>query len=393
MRVPTNGLVRSISAPGLDFPLAFTNRTYRATNVRLNWPGTYVGQVRVTDDEGGIGSRATTIAVQHINSRPVLDIAPTPTFTTVVAGNTNHLGNTVASLLSGRVTDANAGSQRGLALVTANNTGGIWQYSQDGGKTWTDVGQVSGSSALLLPDSARLRFLAQLGFVGSAGIQYRAWDRSAGVAGSRVDLTRTGALLTNSPASDAVETARVSVVAPPAAMRLQGEASDTLANVTVPIGTALSLSLGNLEESADRLSYRLSLIGSETLPGWIQLSEADDIIVIAPERAQIGNHVLQVAILDPSGSTSVKTMNIAVPASQAPWTNSNNRLDVDGNQVVTAKDALLVINNLNTRQFTQVDARETMPSYLDVNGDMSLTAIDALLVINALNRGTAKWFA
>jgi hypothetical protein len=60
--------------------------------------------------------------------------------------------------------------------------------------------------------------------------------------------------------------------------------------------------------------------------------------------------------------------------------------DVDDDDVISPRDALLVINDLNRWGAGSLDERTVLPSYwVDVNGDGWLSAIDALLVINYLN--------
>ncbi len=74
-----------------------------------------------------------------------------------------------------------------------------------------------------------------------------------------------------------------------------------------------------------------------------------------------------------------------------PWQNRKSSLDVNTDGSITAFDALLVINALNSptigkgplttpREFDQLAL-----FYLDTSGDNSLSALDALLVINKLN--------
>ncbi len=71
------------------------------------------------------------------------------------------------------------------------------------------------------------------------------------------------------------------------------------------------------------------------------------------------------------------------------WQNPINRWDVDSSGLVTARDALVVINSLRTggaRALTG-DPPDSAPyRYVDVNGDGRLTARDALLVITAISR-------
>lgn len=71
------------------------------------------------------------------------------------------------------------------------------------------------------------------------------------------------------------------------------------------------------------------------------------------------------------------------------WNNLRNVLDVNDDGFVTALDALLIINELNT-----VGARSLIESdmvglqrFIDVNDDGFVTALDALLLINWLNGG------
>lgn len=69
------------------------------------------------------------------------------------------------------------------------------------------------------------------------------------------------------------------------------------------------------------------------------------------------------------------------------WSNPRDNLDVNDSGEVTAIDALLIINWLNTVPSTEplpaVFLRES--GYIDTNGDDFATPLDALLVINALN--------
>ncbi len=73
---------------------------------------------------------------------------------------------TLISNLTGGVTDADAGALKGVAITATNETNGTMQFSLDDGATWTNVGTVSNSSALLLPDdtNTRIRFRPTGGF-------------------------------------------------------------------------------------------------------------------------------------------------------------------------------------------------------------------------------------
>jgi len=83
-----------------------------------------------------------------------------------------------------------------------------------------------------------------------------------------------------------------------------------------------------------------------------------------------------------------------------PWQNSPNPLNVDNDaaDLVTPLDALIIINELNNPQFSDLDtgalpipapippgASSEAPFFYDVNGDGFIAPIDALVVINVLN--------
>ena len=79
-----------------------------------------------------------------------------------------------------------------------------------------------------------------------------------------------------------------------------------------------------------------------------------------------------------------------LPSPEKSFTNSDDPMDVNGDGVVSAIDALLVINELNANGAHELGTfSEEMP-YLDVNNDGHLSASDALRVINELNRITAE---
>ncbi len=75
--------------------------------------------------------------------------------------------------------------------------------------------------------------------------------------------------------------------------------------------------------------------------------------------------------------------------SATSFRNPLNGLDTNGDGLVTAIDALLVINRLNSPGDKSLATPTFVPpgsfEYIDANGDNFVTAIDALLIINALN--------
>ena len=79
----------------------------------------------------------------------------------------------------------------GIALIGTTGNG-TWAYSLDG-TTFTDVGTVSESSALLLPGNATLQYTPDSKNGETATITYLAWDTTSGTAGGQADLSAADA--------------------------------------------------------------------------------------------------------------------------------------------------------------------------------------------------------
>src|SRR5262249_10740545 len=104
-------------------------------------------------------------------------------------------------LIVGTVSDADAGALEGIALTGMVSGTGTWQYSLDAGATWSAVGAVSDSSALLLRDSDRLRFVPDGANGSTASVSFRAWDLTTGSPGVRTDATVNGGITAFSAAT------------------------------------------------------------------------------------------------------------------------------------------------------------------------------------------------
>ena len=83
-------------------------------------------------------------------------------------------------------------------------------------------------------------------------------------------------------------------------------------------------------------------------------------------------------------ASSSADLKIVDDESLKPWHNPANRLDVNGDGVVSPTDALLIINHLNKVGTGRLSLPWT-GRFVDVNGDDSVSPVDALQVINFLN--------
>jgi hypothetical protein len=82
-------------------------------------------------------------------------------------------GDLVSTIFAGSFDDpdtAGADTINGIAVVAngSSQAKGKWQYSSDAGATFTDIGTVSAANALLLDDTAMLRFVPAANYNGAA---------------------------------------------------------------------------------------------------------------------------------------------------------------------------------------------------------------------------------
>jgi hypothetical protein len=164
------------------------------------------------DEVGNAANVATTQTVQ-VNDAPVLTPI-SPTLTTITEDQTTNVtdpGQTVSSFIGASISDVDAGAVKGIAITALTSTDGTWQYSIDGGTTWTAIGAVSNNVALLLDASDKIRFLPDGNNGGSDTITYRAWDETAGTHGTTADTSANGGATAFSTATDTAHLAVTSV--------------------------------------------------------------------------------------------------------------------------------------------------------------------------------------
>jgi hypothetical protein len=157
------------------------------------------------DTTGSAFSAAVETAVVAVGkTSPRIDAAGFPLLSNIAEGTVAPKGDAVSTLVGTLATDANAKTKFGIAVTGLTGAGnGAWQYSV-GGNKWSPVGTVGDTTALLLGPKHKLRFVPNGNFNGQAMVTYRAWDQSAGTAGSK-------AAVAGSAFSSATETAVVNV--------------------------------------------------------------------------------------------------------------------------------------------------------------------------------------
>ena len=171
----------------------------------------------VTVSDGALSdSRSLTIAITGTNDAPVMS-SDARSLTAISEDATGNGGDTVAAILAsaGTGTDAD-GNSLGIAITAVDNRNGTWEYKSGAG-SWTAITGVSGSAALLLANTDRVRFVPNADYNGSAtgGITFKAWDQTSGTAGTTVgnDTTANGGLGNGGQYSAASATAGIAVTA------------------------------------------------------------------------------------------------------------------------------------------------------------------------------------
>ncbi len=167
-------------------------------------------------------------------------------------------GSGTAGVATG-ITD-NALNPLGGIAVTAVAGAGTWEYSLDG-STYQEIGAVSASSALLLPNTAYVRYVPD-GMTaepaGTATITYLAWDATSGTSGTKVDASTNGGTTAFSMDADAasptVADASDNVVLTPANPSL-GQTD---------FKTAKTIALGSFINTPSGISTTIALAASDT---------------------------------------------------------------------------------------------------------------------------------
>ncbi|MEM7116624.1 MAG: Ig-like domain-containing protein [Chloroflexota bacterium] len=212
-----NNIARIRFVPLLDYSGSAGNITFRAWD-RTSGSNGATGVNTNTNGGSTAFSTATetaTLTVNAINDAPVLDNSGIMILPDINEDNITSLGEKVSNIIlsagGDRITDADVGAVEGIAVIGLNTTGGDWEYSTNGGGSWTPFGSVSNSKATLLNTNARIRFVPNPDFNGPSGnVTFRAWDRTSGSNGSTgVNVSNNGGITAFSAAT---ETAALTVI-------------------------------------------------------------------------------------------------------------------------------------------------------------------------------------
>ena len=243
-------------------------------------------------DDGGIANggvdldptaRTMSIDVTPVNDAPVL--SGSNNMTGIAEDAFSNSGTLVSALIATHVSDVDAGSVSGLAVTAVDNSNGAWQYSTDGGTTWTAFGAPNGTTARLLAADAStyVRFVPNAGFNGTvaAGITFRAWDQTSGTAGGTADTSTNGGTTAFSPA-----TASASITVSSANNAPSG------ADNTVTTAEDTSYAFGTVDfgfsDAADTPANALAAVKIASLPAAGTLTD-NGVVVIAGQFVSVAD--------------------------------------------------------------------------------------------------------
>ncbi|MCA9098841.1 MAG: cadherin repeat domain-containing protein, partial [Planctomycetaceae bacterium] len=196
------------------------------------------------------------------NSVPVLDSSGDAELTPSAEDDLTNVGTTIEELLSSMmppagISDPDPNAFRGIAITSFDESEGTWEFSVNNGQTWTAVGIISETNALLLANgpSTRIRLIPGMDFNGtiSAAITFRAWDRTEGTNGKTADVSTNGA---DTPYSTNSETASLVITPvndPPTDMDL----SNLSLNEGIPSNTVIGTFSTTDIDVGDTFTYTL----------------------------------------------------------------------------------------------------------------------------------------
>ncbi len=416
----------------------------------FNTAGRYTGTLTLRDDDGGT---ATQTFVVNVTAAPSIALALSRnTFAenagssaatlTITARNISSDSPTAVTLTSSDPTEATVQSQvfipAGQSSVTVP-INAIDDDLLDGVRPVTITATIGGTTSAT---------------IGLTVTDYETVALSLNRSDLREDMGNGAAVLTvrrsNSDVNSAVNVALVSgditEIAVPATVTIPAGAQSINVGVTAVddqlldgtiqttltasavgyVGAQIALSVADHEpiaivsdlttlmegvESSSSATIKIDLPGPAPAGGTVvelstvpsrQLDTPASIVIPAGQDSA----TLEVALLDDNivegtgrltltafaeGYVSTSFVFQTIDDDTSPYTNSSNRLDVDGKDGVTVLDVLAVINALNRYEIGPVSRIPVENvSYIDTNGDGVLSPLDVLFIINYLNAQSRK---
>jgi hypothetical protein len=361
----------------------------------------------VTSDLGNSGSGGVktdsdgiSITVTPVNDAPVLDATKSPTLNSELedaAAPIGAVGTLVSSLVdynggggNDNVSEVDSGAVLGIALTGADTTNGTWYYSTNNGGSWSALGSVSDSSALLLNADAntRLYFKPTADFNGTinGAITFRAWDRTSGSNGTVADASVNGGTTAFSTSSD---TAALTITAVNDAPSITSDGGGASASVSIAENTTAVTTVTSSDIDGGTPVY--SIFGGADA-GKFSIDSSTGVLtfVTAPDYDipgdAGGNNVYDVIVQVSDGAGGTDTQAIAV--SITPVNDNDPMITSDGGGASATVSVAENNTAVTTVTATDADLPAQTLTYTIVGGaDAALFSLDANTGVLTFNAG------
>jgi choice-of-anchor C domain-containing protein len=322
-------------------------------------------------------SATVQITVTSVNDAPVLDNTGTMTLTTINEDDTANAGQTIASMIlsagGDRITDVDTSAVEGIAITATTSGNGSWEYSTNGGSSWSLIGTVAGNSALLLRSTDMLRFVPDGQSATTGDITFRAWDQTgatAGQHGTKVDTSANGG---TTVFSSATETASITITAvndTPVVTAPAGPLSATENQWTAIDGVGFSLSDGDAGSGDLLLTLHVTqgylTIGMGDSGVGIQSGNLTDTVVLTGTVSQLNNLITGASTgfvrYVPDVDVPNATTTLTITVNDQGNTGTDPGLSADGSSEEDAASVLINITAVNDS-----------PTFMDLDGAPTYT--------------------
>jgi hypothetical protein len=382
---------------------SFAGKAYLAARA---WDGStgIAGNTANTTISGGTSAFSTTFltATIVVNNAPTLGTAPT--LTNVPEDTTKLFGISILP-----TNDDNAGALKGVALVGASGAGN-WEYALNG-VTFLALGNVSYTSARLLPSTATVRFRPVTNQTGQASLTYLAWDQTQGIAGSLFAVT-TGGANAFSAGTATIQFNVTPVNDAPTWSANNATLTPIVTNTVSPVGDTInSFCTGIFQDAETPNTIGVVAVGSTGLGTWQYsrdsgntwtsfglLSDATgrlltgtDLIHFVPNTNFTGRATLSLRAWDGTTGTAGGTTNTAINGGATAFSTSKLIASVLVNRAPTIANATPNFGSVNEdTRFVAISINNVLAAA--GVADLDVAALKGIAVTGASGPGSWKYY-
>jgi len=271
----------------------------------------------IRSSTGQTATGKVSVKVQGVNDAPDLSPSAVSALASITEDGplSANKGTSVASFAKAAITDADRSAKTGIAVTAADTAHGHWEYSLTKGKSWIDLDHASVSSAVLLPETALIRFVPNPDYSGPAEIAFHAWDQSSGKAGATMDLGAAGATGGGSAFSAAEASATITVTAQDDPVIARDDAYEATEDTPLTASAAEGL-LAN-DTAVDGGVAAVAGTFTTTAGGSVNIA-ADGSFVYTPKHDFFGEDSFTYMVTDANGSTAIANASLTVAEAPKP---------------------------------------------------------------------------